>query len=162
MNAETFKQVFLPYHQKLFRIAYRLVGNAECAEDMLQDSFIKLWEKREQLVQVANTEAFAIVTLKNTCLDYLRKQKEDFQLFEQDVPEAYSLPEQIEYHDEAQRVKQYLSRLPQSQQTVMKLKHWDGLTDEEIEQATGYSLGNIRVLLSRGRTSVREHFNKLR
>ncbi|OJU55329.1 MAG: RNA polymerase subunit sigma-70 [Bacteroidales bacterium 45-6] len=162
MNAETFKQIFLPYHQKLFRIAYRLVGNAECAEDMLQDSFVKLWEKREQLAQVANTEAFAIVTLRNTCLDYLRKQKEDFLLFEQSVPETESLPEQIEYQDEAQKVKQYLSRLPQNQQTVMKLKHWDGLTDEEIEQSTGYSQGNIRVLLSRGRTAIRTHFNKLR
>ncbi len=162
MNAETFKQVFLPYHQKLFRIAYRLVGNAECAEDMLQDTFVKLWEKRGQLSEISNTEAFAIVTLKNTCLDHLRRQKDDFQLFEQDVVESTSFSEQMEYQDEALQVHQFLSRLPQNQQIVMKLKHWEGLSDEEIEQSTGYSQGNIRVLLSRGRTAIREHFNKLR
>jgi RNA polymerase sigma-70 factor (ECF subfamily) len=129
---------------------------------MLQDSFVKLWEKREHLAQVDNTEAFAIVTLRNTCLDHLRKQKDDLELFEQATPEAYSLPEQIEYQDEVQKVKQFLCRLPQNQQTVMKLKHWDGFSDEEIEQSTGYSQGNIRVLLSRGRTAIRTHFNKLR
>lgn len=162
MTAETFKQVFLPYHQKLFRIAYRLVGNAECAEDMLQDVFVKLWEKREQLALVTNPEAFAIVTLRNTCLDHLRKQKENVSFFEQDIAETDSLPDQIEYQDEAQKVKQYLTLLPHSQQVVMKLKHWEGFTDEEIEQSTGYSQGNIRVLLSRGRTAIRTHFNKLR
>lgn len=162
MTAETFKQVFLPYHQKLFRIAYRLVGNAECAEDMLQDVFVKLWEKREQLALVANPEAFAIVTLRNTCLDHLRKQKENVPFFEQDIAETDSLPDQIEYQDEAQKVKQYLTLLPHNQQIVMKLKHWEGFTDEEIEQSTGYSQGNIRVLLSRGRTAIRTHFNKLR
>lgn len=162
MTAETFKQVFLPYHQKLFRIAYRLVGNAECAEDMLQDVFVKLWEKREQLALVTNPEAFAIVTLRNTCLDHLRKQKENVSFFEQDIAETDSLPDQIEYQDEAQKVKQYLTLLPHNQQVVMKLKHWEGFTDEEIEQSTGYSQGNIRVLLSRGRTAIRTHFNKLR
>lgn len=162
MDAETFKKVFLPFHQKLFRIAYRLVGDSPCAEDMLQDAYIKLWEKREQLTDVSNMEAFAIVTLKNTCLDYLRRQKENFRPFEQDVEESCSVVEQIEFRDEAQRIQQYISSLPQNQQIVMKLKHWDGLTDEEIEQSTGYTQGNIRVLLSRGRTAVRTHFNKLR
>ena len=38
MNAECFKQQFLPYHEKLYRIAFRLLGNREDAEDMLQEA----------------------------------------------------------------------------------------------------------------------------
>jgi RNA polymerase sigma-70 factor (ECF subfamily) len=82
--------------------------------------------------------------------------------FEHDMAETCSLSEQIETHDQAQKVEQFMARLPQNQQIVMKLKHWEGFSDEEIEQATGFSAGNIRVLLSRGRTTIREHFNKLR
>ena len=159
MDAETFKQVFLPYHQKMFRIAYRLVEDSACAEDMLQDTFIKLWEKREQLPDISNAEAFAIVTLKNTCLDFLRKQKENFQPYGQDIPEKDSFSEQLEYEDEAERIYRFLPKLPKNQQVVLKLKHWEGLSDEEIEQSTGYSKNNIRVLLSRGRTTIRAHFN---
>lgn len=43
----------------------------------------------------------------------------------------------------------------------MMMKHWDGYSDEEIEQATGLSAGNIRVILSRARKTVREQFLKI-
>lgn len=162
MNADTFKQLFLPYHQKLFRIAFRLMENPDNAEDMLQNAYLKLWEKRNELGEIDNYEAFAIVTLRNTCLDHLRKQKEDFLRFEPEISEADSLLEQLEQKDETSIIEQFLSNLPTNQKIVMKLKHWDCLSDQEIEDATGLSQVNIRVLLSRARTAIREHFNYMR
>ena len=73
MDAETFKKVFLPYHQKLYRIAYRIVQNSDNAEDIVQETFIKLWNKRHDMQTIDNTEAFAIIILRNTSLDFLRK-----------------------------------------------------------------------------------------
>ena len=73
MDAETFKKVFLPYHQKLYRIAYRIVQDTANAEDIVQETFIKLWNKKDELEQIENTEGFAIIIVRNTCLDYLRK-----------------------------------------------------------------------------------------
>ena len=72
MNAECFKQQFLPYHEKLYRIAFRLLGNREDAEDMLQEAYLKLWNKREGLASISNTEAYAVGVLKNVCFDFLR------------------------------------------------------------------------------------------
>ena len=43
MQASDFKQLFLPCHRKLFSVAYRLMSNAQAAEDMVQETFLKLW-----------------------------------------------------------------------------------------------------------------------
>ena len=67
MDAETFKKVFLPYHQKLYRIAYRIVQDTANAEDIVQETFIKLWNKKDELEQIENTEGFAIIIVRNTC-----------------------------------------------------------------------------------------------
>lgn len=159
MDAETFKKVFLPYHQKLYRIAYRIVQNTANAEDIVQESFIKLWNKRDELENIDNTEAFAIIILRNTCLDYLRKTKNDYHTsYDADIPETVSLSTQIEIQDDAKYVKSLIDKLPEQQRQVMMLKHWDGYTDEEIESMTGISPGNIRVILSRARKTIREQY----
>ena len=162
MDADTFKKVFIPYHQKLYRIAYRIVQDAANAEDIVQDTFIKLWNKRDEMESVDNTEAFAIIILRNTCLDYLRKTKNDrYTDYDTDMPETTSLTKQIELQDEAEKVKYLINKLPDQQRQVMMMKHWDDYSDEEIEQATGLSAGNIRVILSRARKTIREQYAKI-
>jgi len=162
MDAETFKKVFIPYHQKLYRIAYRMVQDVANAEDIVQETFIKLWNKRNEMENVENTEAFSIIILRNTCLDYLRKTKHEFQLsYEIDTPEKESLSHKIELEDEAGQIKILINKLPEQQRQVMMMKHWDGYSDDEIEQITGLSPGNIRVILSRARKMIREQFLKM-
>ena len=46
MDAREFKRRFLPCHQKLYRVAFRLMGNAQDAEDMVQEAYLRLWKKR--------------------------------------------------------------------------------------------------------------------
>lgn len=162
MDAETFKKVFLPYHQKLYRIAYRIVQNSDNAEDIVQETFIKLWNKRHDMQTIDNTEAFAIIILRNTSLDFLRKTKNDnYTDYDVDIPETESLSKKLELQDEAEQVKALINNLPDQQRQVMMMKHWDDYSDEEIEQATGISPGNIRVILSRARKTIREQFYKI-
>lgn len=162
MDAETFKKEFLPYHQKLYRIAFRIVHDAASAEDMVQDAFVKLWNKRDEMSKVENTEAFAIIILRNTCLDYLRKTKNEYNIeYDKEIPEEVSLSKEIERRDEVQNIKGLINKLPDQQRQVMMMKHWDGYSDEEIEQMTGLSSGNIRVILSRARKTIREQFLKI-
>ena len=53
MDAASFKQQFLPCHAKLYRVAFRLMGNVQDAEDMVQEAYLKLWKKRDELSEVA-------------------------------------------------------------------------------------------------------------
>ena len=56
MDAEEFKRRFLPLHIRLYRTAFRLMGNTMDAEDMVQEAYLKLWERRDALEHVANLE----------------------------------------------------------------------------------------------------------
>lgn len=164
MDAEIFKKVFLPYHQKLYRIAYRIVKEESSAEDIIQEAYIKLWNKRNELDEIDNKEAFAIIIVRNQCLDHLRKFKSNRQNdydYGYDIPEKESLFVQIEQRNETDIVKQLIDRLPEQQRHIMILRHWDNYSDEEIEKITGLTAVNIRVILSRARKTIREQFKRL-
>ncbi|MFV0312508.1 MAG: RNA polymerase sigma factor [Dysgonomonas sp.] len=76
------------------------------------------------------------------------------------MPETVLLSKQIELQSDANIVKQLIDKLPEQQKEILMMKHWEGYSDEEIEQITGLSPGNIRVILSRARKTIREQFIK--
>lgn len=64
MDSECFKQQYLPWHEKLYRIAFRLLGNAYDAEDMVQEAYLKLWNKRDELAEIKNPESYSVVIIR--------------------------------------------------------------------------------------------------
>ena len=64
MNKETFKQTYLPLSASMYRTAYRILGNPEDAEDMVQEAYMKLWKQRDTLDGILDARAYA-VTRKN-------------------------------------------------------------------------------------------------
>lgn len=160
MDAETFKQVFLPHHQKLYRIAFRIVQNQIYAEDIVQETYIKLWEKRTDLDDINNAEAFSIIVLRNNCLDFLRRSKDGMtqELIPDNTTSDVSMIESIEINDKASIIKSIINQLPEQQKQILQFKDCDGYTHEEIEMITGLNAVNIRVILSRARKSVRDSY----
>ena len=73
MTHREFKTRFLPCHEKMYRIAFRYLGNEYDAEDMVQNAYLKLWEKRDSLESIENNEAYALTIVKHLCLDKLRQ-----------------------------------------------------------------------------------------
>ena len=59
------------------RVAFRLTGNPQDAEDMVQEAYLKLWNKRDELADVLNTEAYCVTLIKNLCYDVLRRSQPD-------------------------------------------------------------------------------------
>lgn len=161
MNAEEFKDIFLPYHQKLFRIAFRIVENKNDAEDLLQDTYTKLWMKRDIFAEINNAESFAVTILKNTCLDFLRRTKNTVSgEYDRTVPEQDSLATYLDRQDEIDHILLWMKKLPEQQRRVMQLKHWEGYSNEEIEEITGLTTANIKTILSRTRRKIKEQFMK--
>lgn len=164
MDTESFKKLFLPCHSKLYNIAYRLTGNTNDAEDIVQEAYLKLWNKRNELKDIKNPESFSVVLLKNLCFDYLRSVKHyiDNRSPEELNIEGYeSVSAEIEIKDEFGYIKQLITELPEQQQKVMTLRHVNDCSMEEIEEITGLKAVNIRVLLSRARKKIREQFEKV-
>ena len=75
MKSSEFKLLVMPYSDRLYRMAFRLMGNREEAEDVVQEVYLKLWGMREELPGYNSIEALSIRITRNLCLDYLRRRK---------------------------------------------------------------------------------------
>ena len=75
MDAQEFKERVLPVSQRIFRYANRLLSNEHDAEDVVQEIWLKIWDKREQLGNIKNMEAFAYRMTRNLCLDKIKLKK---------------------------------------------------------------------------------------
>lgn len=165
MNAESFKQRYLPLHPRLYRIAFAMTENAEDAEDILQEAYCKLWNKREELALVRNPEAFCVTMIKNLCLDFLRtpqygRCKETIDNV--DVTSGSSPESEVIERDEIRQICSLIEHLPQNQRQILRLRGLNDFSLEEIATITGLSAVNIRVLLSRARKTIREQVEKLK
>jgi RNA polymerase sigma-70 factor (ECF subfamily) len=161
MTSEYFKQQFLPHAEKLYALAFRLLNNKDEASDAVQDTFLKLWNKRNEL-EIQNTEAFCVTLVKNICLDILRKRhrSESLSDIEQIVTEK-AVSRQMEIHYDWVQMQKLIKQLPQQQQQLIILRHVKEYTMTEIAQQTGLSEANVRTTLSRARKLLREKFEKL-
>lgn len=164
MDVEEFKRLFLPCHPKLYRIAFALLENRADAEDIVQEAYCKLWDRRNALPPILNPEAFTVRLIRNLCLDYLRKPK-----VMQTNPETGLLnlaadstaDQQLAQQEEIRIIGRLIDRLPGKQRQVIRLRGIDDCSLEEIEAITGLTSTHIRTLLSRARKAVREQFKKL-
>lgn len=69
MEASQFKSLFLPCHHKLYAVAWRLTGNSQAAEDLVQETYLRLWTKRHQIADIENAEAYSISVLRRQFYD---------------------------------------------------------------------------------------------
>lgn len=166
MDATDFKKQFLPYHRKLYRTAFLLMKNVQDAEDIVQEAYLKLWKKRNELPDdIVSMEAYCVTLTKNLCYDALRLVQPEIE--DERPPEelplvAKSNPAQdTERRDEAKHVMRFIQQLPEQQRQVMLMRDVDDRPMEEIAQKTGLSATNIRVMLSRARKRIREQFKEV-
>ena len=165
MQASEFKQLFLPCHRKLFSVAYRLMGNAQAAEDMVQETFLKLWMQRDKIERVDNPEAYSITVLRRLFYDRMRTghlREVDKDVGSLQVTSSQNISRQLEAADEYQRVRQLISHLPEPQGRIMLMRDVEDRSFEEISIETGLSEVNVRSILSRARKKIREQIKAMR
>ncbi|WP_291068714.1 MULTISPECIES: RNA polymerase sigma factor [unclassified Empedobacter] len=119
MNQETFKTSVFVHKDKLYRFARRILISDDEAFDVVQEILIKLWEKRDSLIEVNSIEAYAMRMVNYECINRLRKF---------DVRENYKNSTQINLsiQEEQQEIKpiilNLINQLPEKQRKVMHLK----------------------------------------
>jgi RNA polymerase sigma-70 factor (ECF subfamily) len=160
MQQEQFKKEVLPLRKKLLVYAQHILGDAEDAEDIIQEVYLKLWYMRAELQSYNSIAAFSSTMTKNLCINRIKvRDRSQESLDGLAVP--YEEPEpdvQLEQKDSVEHVMRIIDRLPSLQQAILRMKHVDGFEITEIAELTGSNPEAVRVNLSRARKKVREEF----
>ncbi len=162
MKSVEFIEKVVPINRKLYRFAYRLLANKEEAEDIVQETFMRLWNKRKNLTEYKSIDAFAMIITKNLCIDSLKSRNRNVL----DVESPFNSTDQIspyektELADSVRNVNQIIDNLPDQQKMIIQLRDIEGYSFEEIAVIMDLNINAIRVNLSRARKKVRDNLTK--
>ena len=154
----------LPYKNKLFRYALRIVGSEMEAEDVVQEVLIKVWKKKKELESIENKEAWCMTVTRNLALDKLRRRKmilDDVDNHRDISDHAMSPYRSLQSEDTMNIIRNAINQLPESQQQVIHLREVEGYTYQEIAEITGYSLDKVKVYLHRARIALRHKLTSI-
>lgn len=162
MNQSDFLKVVLPFKDKVFRLAKRLLVSTEEAEDATQELMFKLWKNKEKLAEYKNVEAFAMTMTKNYCFDRLKsKQASNLTLVHSNYKEKdTSLEKKVEYRDSVNQVHKLIENLPEQQKIIIQLRDIEQYDFDEICKMVDMKPTAVRVALSRARKAIREELIK--
>ena len=162
MNQSDFLKVVLPFKDKVFRLAKRLLVSTEEAEDATQELIFKLWRNKEKLSDYKNVEAFAMTMTKNYCYDRLKsKQASNLTLVHSNYQEKdTSLDKKVEHNDSVSLVHKLIEKLPEQQKAIIQLRDIEQYDFDEICKMVDMKPTAVRVALSRARKTIREELIK--
>ena len=164
MKSSEFKLLVMPYSDRIYRMAYRLMGNREEAEDAVQEVYLKLWGLRNNLGKYNSIEALSIRITRNLCLDNLRRRKTSQEAVKSERlnGEIYSETplENLEKKEEKEVVLSLIAALPEPQRTLVHLRHLEEKEYDEIAEMVNMNVNAIRVSISRARKQMREMLEK--
>jgi len=160
MDLKAFETRVLPAKNKLYRFALRLVNHEDEAKDLVQEVFIKVWDRREEMAEIQNTEAWCMRVIRNLAYDKLRQQQRrpsdsldstfDLKI---NTPDPHEF---MELSDNVKRIGSLISALPDKQRQVIHLRDVEGYSYNEISDIMGIDLNQVKTNLFRARNAVRE------
>jgi RNA polymerase sigma factor (sigma-70 family) len=162
MNQEDFVTLVIPFQDKLFRLAKRLLISVEEAQDATQEVMLKLWNKSNDLQKYNSVEALAMTMTKNYCLDQLKsKRAQNLKIAHSNYAENNTgLLQNIEDKNSLEWIEKMMNQLPEQQKIILHLRDVEQIDFEEIAQITNMNQTAVRVALSRARKTLREFLTK--
>lgn len=162
MQEINFHDDVLPLKDKLFRVAFRIILHREEAEDIVQETLIRAWNKRQELSDVKSLEAFCVTIAKHLAMD--AREKKDAQhvelTAEYDQATASTPYDQLVESERMELLRKFLIQLPEIQRDVFHLRDVEGKSYQEIAEALQLSEEQVKVYLFRARQKIRQQFIK--
>ncbi|MFC4995300.1 RNA polymerase sigma factor [Rubritalea tangerina] len=147
------------YESPLIGFAIGIVRDQERARDVVQDTFIRLYKQDVEKVK-GGLKSWLFTVCRNRALDVLRKEKRmvasDETLFENEASNVAAPDSSADVHERLEEVQKTMEALSENQQKVIRLKFEQGMSYQEISEATGLSSSNVGFLLHNGLKKLRE------
>lgn len=164
MKNISFRNDVLPLKDVLYRLALRITLSHEEAEDIVQDTLIKVWNRRDEWQTLESIEAYSMTICRNLALDAIKKKDNNNESLEQEMGETSDQTsdphELIIRKDRVEMVKQLVNRLPEKQRSCLQLRDFEGKTYKEIAEILAITEEQVKVNIFRARRSIKQQFDK--
>ena len=161
MQEISFRDDILPLKDKLFRLALRITFDRAEAEDVVQDTMIRVWNKREEWTQFGSIGAYCLTVAKNLAID--RSQKKEAQNVEltpemEEESEASGPYDQLINNERMSIIHRLINELPEKQRLIMQLRDIEGESYKEIAKILNLTEEQVKVNLFRARQKVKQRY----
>lgn len=167
MKKISFRNDVLPLKNQLFRLALRITLDSAEAEDIVQETLIKVWErlnKPDGQQEIDSIEAFSYTICRNLSLDRIRKsdyRNESIDQTRVDATDSSLDPnERAEQQDKLRLVRQFVDQLPEKQRSCMQLRDFEGKPYKEIAQILQITEEQVKVNIFRARKTIKQRFEQ--
>ena len=165
MKTISFQSDILPLKNELYRMALRITMNAADAEDVVQETMMKVWNRRDQWDQIESIEAFCLTICRNLSLDKIRRMDNQTQSLDaaydpKDQGVASNPEEQAIQSDHVRLVRQMINLLPEKQRSCMQLRDMEGKSYKDIATVLDITEEQVKVNIFRARQTIREKFKR--
>lgn len=162
MKEISFKDDVLPQKDRLYRLALRITLDTAEAEDVVQDTLIKVWEQMQHGVEMKSVEAYSQTVCRNLALDVAgRAGHGNVVLDEADEQKAAVTQDLSDVRERLSLIRNQMDALPEVQRSIMELRDIEGKTYQEIGNILQLTESQVKVYLFRARAKIREQVKKI-
>lgn len=161
MSEEQLVTTFTTLRKKFLHLAARLLPHDEEAEDALQDAFCRLWPRRNRINSSAEAEALTTTTIKNICIDRLRKKEFETVPIDEERETIEEKHCELEREELINEIEEIINKaLTPTQQQIIEEKEYKDKSIEEIATTLNMQPSAVRMQLSRARKKIREIYKE--
>lgn len=158
MAQEALLDTLMALQPALQLTAEKLLRSEADAEDTVQETVIDLWQRRNELEHVRDLRAYAMQSLKNRCISFLRKSRDiatdRIELL--DAVDNDAIREEVALTEErAARLDTMMAQLPERQREAVTMRYIEGVSHEEMQRRLGMSSTNVYATLSRAMSTLK-------
>jgi len=158
MAQEALLDTLMALQPALQLTAEKLLRSEADAEDTVQETVIDLWQRRNELEHVRDLRAYAMQSLKNRCISFLRKSRDiatdRIELF--DSVDDDAIRDEVALTEErAARLDTMMAQLPERQREAVTMRYIEGVSHEEMQRRLGMSSTNVYATLSRAMSALK-------
>lgn len=162
MKNISFRNDVLPLKNVLYRLALRITMSREEAEDIVQDTLIKVWNKRGDWQDIDSIEAYSLAVCRNLALDRNKMAANDNAPLDESHAEAADTAsgpyEHMMQKDRVDTVRRIIESLPEKQRSCMQLRDFEGKPYKEIARILGLTEEQVKVNIFRARQTVKQKY----
>ena len=162
MKKISFQNDVLPLKNMLYRLALRITLNSAEAEDIVQDTLIKVWNNRDNWEKIDSIEAYCLTITRNLSLDRNKKMDNQHQSIEEkqiDSPDHSSNPfEDMNRKDLINLIKRLIDELPEKQRSCIQLRDFEGKSYKEIAIVLDITEEQVKINIFRARQAIKKKY----